>query len=117
MLKLDLAGGVSNDKADVVVRLGALSKIDDPLVLRIITHHLDLLQRKDYRGIARIEDVSVEDVSIAARVIGSFEPRPGRQYSDEAPAYITPDIYVHKVGDEYHVVLNEDGMPKPRRRP
>jgi RNA polymerase sigma-54 factor len=83
-----------------------------PLVLRIIEEHLDLLQRKDFRGIARIEAVSIEDVAIAADVIASFEPRPGRQFSADDPIYITPDIFVHKIGDEYHVVLNEDGMPK-----
>jgi len=26
--------------------------------------------------------------------------------------YITPDVYVYKVGEEYVVVLNEDGLPK-----
>ena len=25
-----------------------------------------------------------------------------------------PDIYVHKIGDEFHIVLNEDGLPKLR---
>ena len=28
------------------------------------------------------------------------------------PVYITPDIYVYKIGDEFHVLLNEDGLPK-----
>ncbi len=91
-------------------RVGA----DNPLALKIIQEHLDLLQRKDYRGIARIEGVSVEDVALAAEVVASFEPRPGRAFSSDDPIYITPDIFVHKVGDEYHVVLNEDGLPKLR---
>ena len=34
-------------------------------------------------------------------------------YSDEDPHYITPDVYVHKVGDKYFVVPNDDGLPKP----
>jgi len=111
---LDPVGVGSRSLSECLLAQARFSKIDNPLVLRIIAHHLDLLQRKDYRGIGRIEDVSVEQVAIAARVISSFEPRPGREYSDEAPAYITPDIFVHKVGDEYHVVLNEDGMPRLR---
>ena len=110
----DPVGVGARSLSECLLTQARFSGIDDPLVLRIITHHLDLLQRKDYRGIARIEEVTVEDVAVAARVIGSFEPRPGRQYTTEAPAYITPDIYVHKVGDEYHVVLNEDGLPKLR---
>ena len=41
-------------------------------------------------------------------------PCPGRAFGGDDPVYITPDIYVYKVGDEFHVVLNEDGLPKLR---
>ncbi len=90
------------------------AEVDSALALCIAEKHLDLLQRKDYRGIGRAENVEIEDVSAAARVIGSFEPRPGRAFCGDDPVYITPDIFVHKLGDEYHVVLNEDGMPRLR---
>jgi RNA polymerase sigma-54 factor len=89
-------------------------EITDPLVLKILELHLDLLQRKDYRGIGRIEGASIEEVAVAADLIATLEPRPGRLFAEEEPIYITPDIFVHKLGDEYHVVLNEDGMPKLR---
>jgi RNA polymerase sigma-54 factor len=88
--------------------------LEDPLVLKIISEHLDLLQRKDYRGIGRIEDATIEEVAAAADVIAHLEPRPGRRFCEDEPIYITPDIFVYKLGDEYHVVLNEDGMPKLR---
>ena len=38
-----------------------------------------------------------------------FDPRPGRQYSSDDPHYVTPDVYIHKVGDKYFVVPNDDG--------
>jgi RNA polymerase sigma-54 factor len=88
--------------------------VEDGLAVRMVAEHIDGLQKHDFRGIARLENVSIEQVAEAARLIASFEPRPGRQYAGEEPVYITPDIYVHKLGDEYHVVLNEDGMPKLR---
>jgi len=43
-----------------------------------------------------------------------WTPKPGRAYSDEEPQYISPDIYVYKMGDEVHIVLNEDGLPRLR---
>jgi len=91
--------------------------IDDPLVLKIISDHLDLLQRRDFGGIARLEGVTIGQVALAAEVISAFEPHPGREFTEEDPIYITPDIYVHKVADEYHVVLNEDGLPRLRVSP
>ena len=45
-------------------------------------------------------------------LISGLEPKPGRGFVTETTHYITPDVYVVKVGDEYVVQLNEDGMPK-----
>jgi RNA polymerase sigma-54 factor len=45
-------------------------------------------------------------------LIATLEPKPGRNFMSEQTHYITPDVYIVKVGDEYVVQLNEDGMPK-----
>jgi len=47
-----------------------------------------------------------------AQIIAELEPRPARRFQTEEPRYIVPDVYVHRVGDEYYVVANDDGMPK-----
>ncbi len=41
---------------------------------------------------------------------------PGRDvpYGDETPQYITPDIYVYKMDDDFVIVLNDDGLPRLR---
>jgi RNA polymerase sigma-54 factor len=85
---------------------------DDDLVIKIIKSHLPNLERKNYQAIARDLKQPVEEVYEAAKVIMEFDPRPGRQYSSEDPHYITPDVYIHKVGDRYFVVPNDDGLPK-----
>ncbi|HWN70477.1 MAG TPA: RNA polymerase factor sigma-54 [Haliangium sp.] len=85
---------------------------DDDLVVKIIKSHLPNLERKNYQAIARDLKQPVEEVYEAAKVIMEFDPRPGRQYSSEEPHYITPDVYIHKVGDRYFVVPNDDGLPK-----
>jgi len=89
-------------------------KIDDPLVREIIDEHVGALTRRDFRGIARSLNVTIEEVSAAANVIGQLEPKPGRGFGGEDAVYIVPDIYVYKVGDEFHIQLNEDGLPKLR---
>ncbi len=88
--------------------------IDDPLARQIVDECLDALQKRDLRGIARTIGVSIEEVAAASRVIGHLEPWPGRAFGGEDPVYITPDIHVVKIGDEYHILLNEDGLPKLR---
>lgn len=84
----------------------------DALVLSIIDHHLANLEKKNYGAIAKELNVAMEEVLDVAQIIAELEPRPGRNYLREEPQYITPDVYVHKVGDQYFVVANDDGMPR-----
>ena len=82
------------------------------MVVGIITKHLANLEKKNYQAIAKDLDQPVEEIYEAAKVIMDFDPKPGREYTAEEPTYITPDVYVHKVGDKYFVVANDDGLPK-----
>ncbi len=86
----------------------------EPFMQRIIGSHLNLLAKKGYQSLARELGVPLEEIIRATRLISELDPRPGRRFSDDNIPYITPDVYVFKVGDEYVVMLNEDGLPKLR---
>jgi RNA polymerase sigma-54 factor len=85
---------------------------DDDLVVKMIRSHLENLEKKNYQAIARDLKQPLEEIYEAAKVIMDFDPRPGRQYASDDPHYITPDVHIHKVGDKYFVVPNDDGLPK-----
>ena len=85
---------------------------DDDLCVKMIRSHLGNLEKKNYQAIARDLKQPLEEIYEAAKVIMDFDPRPGRQYSTDDPHYVTPDVYIHKVGDKYFVVPNDDGLPK-----
>ncbi|MCG5054581.1 MAG: RNA polymerase factor sigma-54 [Myxococcales bacterium] len=85
---------------------------DDDVVVAIITKHLGNLEKQNYAAIAKDLNETVEEIYEAAKVVKGLDPKPGRGYSAEEPTYITPDVYVHKVGDQYFVVANDDGLPK-----
>jgi RNA polymerase sigma-54 factor len=80
----------------------------------IINDHLHLLETKNYPALARALQAPLEEVLTAVDIILQLEPKPGRLYSDEEVQYISPDIFVYKIGDEVHIVLNEDGLPRLR---
>jgi RNA polymerase sigma-54 factor len=112
--ELDPAGVAARDlKECLEIQVRAL-EITDPLVDRIIEECLDRLIKRDFRGVAKQLAVTIEEVAAAANVIGRLEPRPGRGFGGDDPVYITPDIYVHKIGDDFHIVLNDDGLPRLR---
>jgi RNA polymerase sigma-54 factor len=86
----------------------------DDLVWQVIDRHLQNLERRNFGAISRDLRCEAQDVYEAAKFIAMLEPRPGRNFTAEDPSYITPDVYVTKVGDDYIVGTNDDGMPKLR---
>ncbi|MBL8634877.1 MAG: RNA polymerase factor sigma-54 [Myxococcales bacterium] len=88
--------------------------INDEVLVKILTEHLGDLEKKNWDKIAKKLKVDVEDVYEAVKDIQQLDPRPARRFSNEVPQYITPDVYINKVGDAYFVTVNDDGMPKLR---
>ena len=87
-------------------------KKGNDLIIRVINDHLTELEFHNYSQIAKKLKISVEEVRHIADFIRELDPKPGRPYSPDNAQYITPDVYVQKLGDEYVVTLNEDGLPK-----
>jgi RNA polymerase sigma-54 factor len=88
--------------------------LGDSLAARIVQGHLPMLESRRFDRIAKELGVTVEAVAEATKIISVLEPKPGRDYGDGDVRYVTPDVFVHKVGDEYVVTLNEEGLPRLR---
>ncbi len=88
--------------------------LESTILNEIILNHLNHLENKNYNAIAKALKISIDDVIVAVDVIQRLEPKPGRLFSDDEPKYITPDIFVYKLENEFMIVLNDDGMPKLR---
>jgi RNA polymerase sigma-54 factor len=88
--------------------------LDHTIVIEIIENHLNHLENKNYKAIAKTLKVSIEDIVAAVKVIQSLEPRPGRQFTEEEAQYINPDVFVYKIEDEFIILVNDDGMPRLR---
>ena len=56
----------------------------------------------------------MSELQAVVEIIKNLEPKPGRKYSNERTIYVEPDVAVRKIGDEYVIQLNEDGLPKLR---
>lgn len=85
---------------------------DTPQLMELIRNHLGDLEHHRYDQIAKKMDLPIKRIQELSNIISSLEPKPGRPYSQEAPQYIIPDVYIQKTGEDYEVLLNEDGLPK-----
>ncbi|OQY19982.1 MAG: RNA polymerase sigma-54 factor [Desulfobacteraceae bacterium 4572_35.1] len=86
----------------------------DSLAARIVGNFSKELESRRYHVIAKQCRVHVEEVFKAAQLLATLDPYPGSQYAKSDVQYITPDIFVHKVGEDYVVSLNDDGLANLR---
>jgi RNA polymerase sigma-54 factor len=110
----DPVGVASRDTRECLLIQARFQNLEGTLVEKIILDQMDKLENRRYDLIAKSLCVSLDDVINAMDIIITFEPKPGRKYNDEETVYISPDIYIFKVGDDYEIALNEDGLPKLR---
>lgn len=81
-------------------------------VRNVVEDHLVNLEKRNYKAIGKALGIDLEDVYEVAKIISKLEPKPARNFVTEDPRYITPDVHVHKIGDRYFVVPNDDGLPR-----
>ncbi len=83
----------------------------------ILKDHLHDLEARKYKQIAKALGVDINDILMGARIIAGLDPKPGRIYGSDDVHYISADIFVYKIGEDYVVMLNDEGLPNLRISP
>ena len=112
MQTFDPTGVCARDLRECLLIQARYYDLDDTIVIKIIENHLNHLENKNYRAIAKSLKISIEDVITAVKVIKGLEPRPGREFAEEEAQYINPDVFVYKLENEFVILVNDDGMPR-----
>jgi RNA polymerase sigma-54 factor len=105
--------GARNLKECLLIQAKHLQEDTHDLVT-IIENHLGDLEKKNYAAIAKTLNKDIQEVIQICEIILGMDPKPGRAFIVNDTHFITPDVYVYKVGEEYVVSLNEDGLPRLR---
>jgi RNA polymerase sigma-54 factor len=86
----------------------------DPISVEIVEKHMDDLERRRYPEIARALKQPLDRIMESVEEIQGLEPKPGRRFVVSDSRYIAPDVTLQKIGDDYVVVLNDEGLPRLR---
>jgi len=111
---LDPIGVGARDLRECLLLQLEFLEVDNPLVETIIRDHWEMFMQRHFVQLAKVLGIDMKTLESIVEVIKHLDPKPGRKYSNERAIYVEPDVYVHKVSDQYVIVLNEDGMPKLR---
>ena len=108
----DPAGVGARDLKECLIVQAKHIQEDTTDLLLLINNHLKDLEKKNYDAIAKTLNKPMEEIIDMCKIIYAMDPKPGRAYAGNDTHYVTPDVYVYKVGDDFSVSLNEDGLPK-----
>jgi len=81
---------------------------------RIVKDYMDALGKRRIPEIARGLGLEVDEVQEAIARIARLEPRPGRAFLSDNNQYILPEVFVHRVGDDFTVTTNNEQIPHLR---
>jgi len=111
---LDPPGVGARDLRECLLLQIAVDENRDELAATIVRDHLDIVEARRYDKIAKAMGVPVAEIADAVAYIATLEPKPGRDFDEGEVRYIVPDIFIHKIGDELQITLNDDGLPRLR---
>lgn len=87
---------------------------DHALARVIVERHMDRLVRHDVCGLARELGCSAQEVEAACNCIRRLDPRPGWRLGSSVVQYITPDVIVRKIRNDWTVSLSSSVIPRVR---
>lgn len=96
----------------LLVQIRSLKYDRDPILLELVNAHLEDLEAKRYKPLLRKFKLDMDELKEYLDIIQSLDPLPGASFGGGEPAYVSPDVFVYKMGDEFIILLNEDGLPQ-----
>jgi RNA polymerase sigma-54 factor len=114
---LDPSGVATRDLTECLrLQLKHLGLEGSPTDL-MVKDHIKQLQTHQYPEIGRQMGLTPDEVSHHLEIIRRLDPKPGMKYCPDRSTYVIPDVFVVKEGDDYKILLNDDGLPKLRISP
>ncbi len=85
---------------------------NEPELCILVKEHFEALKLRQIPKIAKAMNVSLARVEELKGLLATLDPWPGRQFSQDAPQYIQPEVVVEKVDGEYVVRLVNEQLPE-----
>ena len=84
------------------------------LAKMLVEEQIENLFERNYQRLARAFKVDLGQIQLAIVLIRSLSSQPGEKFTQELVEIAEPDVTVTKRGDDYEVILNDDGLPPLR---
>jgi RNA polymerase sigma-54 factor len=84
------------------------------LAYRMVRDYFENLQTHKLPDLAKTLGVTVEELLSEMAIIKKMDPKPGRKYSSEEAQPVVPEVTIEKIGEDYVIRFEDEGMPSLR---
>ncbi len=112
MQRLDPVGVASRTVQECLLVQLEVMETSDPILLSLVREHLEDLEKHRYKPLIKKFRISMEDLKEYLDMLQALDPMPGSHFSSTEPQYVSPDVFVHKHGEDFVIILNDEGMPR-----
>jgi RNA polymerase sigma-54 factor len=96
----------------LLVQMEILELDRDPILVSLVREHLEDLEKHRYKPLTKKFRISMDDLKGYLDLLQTLEPMPGAHFHSGEPQYVSPDVFVFKNGQDFIIVLNEEGFPR-----
>ena len=114
VMQLEPVGCGSLDVKECLIAQLASQGEADSLASRLVLDHLEDLQPHRLQYLAKNTGVDIHVLDREIGKIRQLDPYPGRRYSSEEAIFVSPEVYIEKLDDDYVIFFADDGSPRLR---
>ncbi len=114
VLQLDPVGCGARDVKECLVAQLESTGDGDSLAARLVRDHFEDLQPHRLHHLSKKTGLGLEELDAEIEKIRVLNPYPGREYTDEKPIYVSPEVYIEKVEGEWVIYFSDSGSPRLR---
>ncbi len=117
VMQLDPVGcGATDIKECLLAQLAALGE-DTSLAADLVRDHFEDLHPSRLQHLSKATGVGIEELDAEIGKIRKLDPFPGRRYSSEEAIFVSPEVYIEKLDEDYVIYFTDDGSPRLRISP
>jgi RNA polymerase sigma-54 factor len=114
LMQLDPVGcGAMDVRESLLAQLEANGD-KDGLAYTLVRDHLEDLQPHRLGHLSKATGVDVHVLDAEIQKIRELDPYPGRRYSSEEAIFVSPEVYIEKLDEDYVIYFTDDGTPRLR---
>ncbi|MDR0466769.1 MAG: RNA polymerase factor sigma-54, partial [Deltaproteobacteria bacterium] len=95
----------------LLVQIKVLRYDRDPILVELVRDHLEDLEERRYKPLLRKFKLDMDELKEYMDVVQSLDPLPGASFGGGESTFVSPDVFVYQQGDDFLIVLNDDGLP------